>query len=343
MIQGIWFGILSLMMATYAVLDGFDFGVGGLLPFLCKTEEEKQQARHAIGPVWNGNEVWLLAGGGAMFAAFPRLYAASFSGFYLALVLVLWLFMLRGIGFEFRHAIPHPMWRGTWDAAFSLSSALLGLLFGVAVGNVLRGVPLNASGEFQGSFALMLNPFALLAGVFSVAVLSLHGAAYLVMKTTGALRERARRFAVWAWVASTALTVAFVVASAFIHPSFTANFTKAPVALVLPVLIVVALCALPVLLKRAGRKSQTSAAVDQRPFLATCLLIVSLLASAAAGLFPRMLPALGRPAYDLTCYNASTGVHGLHVALIINLIGMTVVVLYTAYIYRIWGGKVAAG
>ena len=191
MINTIWFVVLAFMLAGYAVLDGFDLGVGTLHLLLGRDTRERATLIDTIGPVWNGNEVWLLAAGGSMVVAFPHVYAASFSGFYLALMLVLWLLLLRGLGIEFRHQIDHDMWRHAWDVAFSLSSALLALLFGVAVGNVLRGVPLDAHGEFQGTFALMLNPFALLGGLLSVAVLSLHGATWVALKTEGALQARA--------------------------------------------------------------------------------------------------------------------------------------------------------
>ncbi|MDQ2687051.1 MAG: cytochrome d ubiquinol oxidase subunit II [Armatimonadota bacterium] len=327
-----WFVILALMLTAYAVLDGFDLGVGALLPWLCRTEEERQQARDSIGPVWNGNEVWLIAAGGAMFMAFPRLYAASFSGFYLALMLVLWLLILRGVGFEFRHANHSPLWTGLWDTVFSGASVLLAVLLGVAVGNVLRGVPLNAQGEFQGSFALMLNPFALLAGVLSLVTLCLHGAAFLAMKTEGALQERARKLSLTLWVGTAVLTVIFVVTSGFARPDFTANFARQPLLFLLPLLALAALVAIPLMAKREQ---------DGRLFGATTLLIVSLLASAAAGLFPRLLPALGHnPQADLTIYNAASSPHSLLTALIMNMIGMIAVIAYTSYVYKIWSGKV---
>jgi cytochrome d ubiquinol oxidase subunit II len=328
----VWFIILALMLTAYAVLDGFDLGVGVLLPWVCRTEAERLQARHTIGPVWNGNEVWLLAAGGAMFVAFPRLYAASFSGFYLALILVLWMLILRGIGFEFRHAHSHPLWTGLWDVVFSASSLVLALLFGVAVSNVLRGVPLNAQGEFQGSFTLLLNPFALVGGLLSVAVLCLHGAAFLVMKTEGDLQARARSLVTPIWVASVVLTVAFAIASNWVRPGFTANFTHAPIWLILPLLVIVTLIAVPILTKRA----------QEAPlFWATSLLIISLLGSAAVGLFPSLLPSLhGDLNRGLTIYNAATAHNGLVAALIMNLVGMTAVVAYTAAIYRTWNGKV---
>lgn len=329
----VWFLLLAAMLTAYAILDGFDLGVGALLPWVCKTEEERLQARDSIGPVWNGNEVWLLAAGGAMFVAFPRLYAASFSGFYLALMLVLWLLMGRGIGFEFRHAHHHPLWAGLWDTVFSVSSLLLALLFGVAVGNVLRGVPLDAEGEFQGSFGLMLNPFALLGGLLSVATLCLHGAAFLAMKTEGALQRRARRLSGGLWLAVSLLAFGFATASFVVRHGFADNFGRSPVLLLLPLLTVAALAAIP-LFVRQGR--------DLRLFAATSLLIASLLGSAAAGLFPRLLPALGsHPAADLTIYNAASANHGLVAALIMNLVGMTAVLAYTFYVYKVWNGKVS--
>jgi len=194
-INTVWFIVLAFMLAGYAVLDGFDLGVGALHLLLGRDPKERGRLIDTIGPVWNGNEVWLLAAGGSMVVAFPHLYAASFSGFYLALMIVLWLLVLRGLGIEFRHLIDHDMWRQAWDVAFSLSSALLALLFGVALGNVLRGVPLDEHGEFQGTFSLMLNWFALLGGVLSVALLSMHGAAWVAVKTEGPLQARARRTA----------------------------------------------------------------------------------------------------------------------------------------------------
>ena len=292
----VWFLILAAMLTAYAILDGFDLGVGALLPWVCRSESERVQARDSIGPVWNGNEVWLIAAGGAMFVAFPRLYAASFSGFYLALMLVLWLLMGRGIGFEFRHAHHHPLWAGLWDTVFSGCSLLLALLLGVAVGNVLRGVPFDASGDFQGSFALMLNPFALLGGILSVAMLCLHGAAFLAMKTDGPLQKRVRRLAGGLWVAVLLLAFGFVTASFLVRPGFADNFGRMPLLLILPLMAVATLGAIPLLLRRAQ---------DTSLFAATSLLIAALLGSAAAGLFPRLLPALGNnPAADLTITNA---------------------------------------
>ena len=235
-INTVWFIVLAFMLAGYAVLDGFDLGVGALHLLLGRDTRERGRLIDTIGPVWNGNEVWLLAAGGSMVVAFPHLYATSFSGFYLALMLVLWLLVLRGLGIEFRHQIDHDMWRQAWDVAFSLSSVLLALLFGVALGNVLRGVPLDARGEFQGTFSLMLNWFALLGGVLSVALLSMHGAAWIVVKTEGALQARAERFAGALWWAAMALLAAMIAASFVVRPDFTANFVEYPWLLLIPVI-----------------------------------------------------------------------------------------------------------
>ena len=228
MINAAWFVVLVIMLGGYAVLDGFDLGVGALHLLLPRDAKERDLAINAIGPVWHGNEVWLLAAGGSMVVAFPLVYAASFSGFYLALMIVLWLLVFRGLGIEFRHQIDHPLWHQAWDVAFSLASALLAVLFGVALGNVLRGLPLDPGGNFQGTFALMLNPFAILGGVLSLAMLSLHGAAYLAMKTTGPLQTRARALVGRLWWAATALALAMVAASFVVRPDFTRNFARWP-------------------------------------------------------------------------------------------------------------------
>ena len=328
--QIFWFLMLAAFVVVYAILDGFDLGVGALLPFITKNDQEREQAHASIGPVWNGNEVWLLAGGGVMFMAFPRLYASAFSGFYLALMLVLWLLMLRGIGYEFRHAHPSPLWKGLWDTAFSVSSALLAVLFGVAVGNVLRGVPLNAQGEFQGSFALMLNPFALVAGVLCLVTLCLHGAAYLTAKADGALQARARQWAGGFAVIAAALAAALAGLSPWAHPGFNANFVHFPLLLLVPALAVGAL-----VLIGWSVKTQNDGAL----FGGTSLFIAMLLGSAAAGMFPRMLPALGHPEMDLTLWNSAASQTSLVSSLAANAIGLVAVIAYTIYLYKLWGGK----
>ncbi len=332
MINQIWFFVLAGMLTTYAVLDGFDLGVGILHLFVARSQQERETAINAIGPVWNGNEVWLIAAGGALVVAFPRVYASAFSGFYLALMLVLWLLIVRGLSIEFRHQVDDPLWRQAWDVAFSLASILLALLFGVALGNVLRGVPFDASGEFQGSFALLLNPFSILGGVLSVAVLAMHGAAYLAMKTDGEIQTRARRAIGWLWWPVVALIAAMVAGSFPVRPDFAVNYLRQPTAFVVPAFGLVCLVAVRVF---------WSAPADRRAFLAGAGVIVGVLGSVAVGLFPRLLASpAGSSGISLDIYNAAASAHSLRVALGVYLIGMAIVVFYLTRIYRVWGGKV---
>jgi cytochrome bd ubiquinol oxidase subunit II len=334
-IHAVWFAVIGLMLTVYALLDGFDLGVGALHLFVGRTEEERGRAIGAIGPVWNGNEVWLIASGGSLVVAFPHAYASAFSGFYLALMLVLWLLILRGVGIELRHQIDNPLWRQAWDVTFSGASALLAVLFGVALSNVMRGVPFDADGSFQGSFALLLNPFALLGGLLSLILLALHGAAYLALKTDGALHDRAWRAIGWLWWPAVAGIVAIASASVFVRPDFMGNFLRWPVLFVWPILAAAALVLVRV---------QWLQRRELRTFLSTSTLIVALLASVFSGLFPRLLPALaGSPFPGLDIYNAAAPLHSLQIALAIYLVGMLIIVIYLVRIYRVWSGKVAAG
>jgi cytochrome bd ubiquinol oxidase subunit II len=335
MINTIWFLVLAAMLSGYAVLDGFDLGVGILHLFAARKPDERETVINAIGPVWNGNEVWLLAAGGSMVAAFPHLYAAAFSGFYLALMIVLWLLILRGVAIELRHQVDNRLWHEAWDVVFCLASALLTVLFGAAVGNVLRGVPFGADGTFQGSFALLLNPFALLCGVLSLVALSMHGAAYLAMKTEGAVQDRARRALLPLWVAMVGLLAAVTASSFVVQPGFTANFGRWPFLVAIPVAAVAAAGAVAWFQRRSR---------DTAAFLASCALIVMVLGSVAAGLYPRLLPGLGDSAvYTLDIYNSASLHHSMAVALGVSLGGMAIVVVYLVNVYRVWQGKVKAG
>ncbi len=331
-VNTVWFVVLDFMLAGYAVLDGFDLGVGSLHLFLGRSTRERTTVVDAIGPVWNGNEVWLLAAGGAMVVAFPHLYATSFSGFYLALMLVLWLLLLRGLGIEFRHQIDNHLWQHAWDVAFCASSLLLALLFGVALGNVLRGLPLDAAGEFRGTFGLMLNPFALVGGFVSVAVLSLHGASWIAVKTEGDLQARARRFARALWWPAVALPALMVAVSFVVRPDFTRNFAASPWLLVFPAAGIAAIAAVRVFQSRRD---------DLRAFLAGAAFIAAILVSVAAGLYPQLLPSRdGSPHPGLDIYNAASPAGSLRIALGIYLFGMVLVMIYVVNIYRVWKGKV---
>jgi cytochrome d ubiquinol oxidase subunit II len=325
-----WFLLLAFMLAGYAVLDGFDLGVGAIHLWLGRDRAERARLIDSIGPVWNGNEVWLLGAGGALVAAFPTLYAASFSGFYLALMLVLWLLLLRGIGIEFRHQIHHALWEDFWDVVFSAASLLLALLFGIALGNVLRGVPFEANGEFRGTFTVLLNGFSILGGVLAVATLAMHGACWAALKTDGALQARARRFASMLWWASAALVAAMVGGSFLARPDFTHNFTTYVWPIVIPLAALAALAGARAFIGRD----------DRRAFLCSSAYVAGILASVAAGLYPALLPAApGSASPGLDIYNAAAPRSSLLYALVIYLVGLAIVTAYLVHVYRVWGGK----
>jgi cytochrome d ubiquinol oxidase subunit II len=325
----IWFLLIGVLIAGYAILDGFDLGVGTL--HLCTRDEtERRIMMNAIAPVWDGNEVWLLTGGGALFAAFPPVYATVFSGFYLAFVLLLVALILRAVSFEFRAKVDSPRWRRAWDLAFGLGSAVPALLYGVAVGNVLRGLEVDGAGSPTGTFFGLLNPYALLVGVLGLVMFLLHGSTYLGIKAEGPLRERARRWASWGWVTFIGLFAVTTVASYFAAPALFERWFARPLTWVLFALLLVACLAGPAAV-RAGRFG--------RGFVASALATASIIALAAEGLYPRLVPARPDPAYDLTIYNASSTPYTLRVMLVIALVGMPFVLAYTVWIYRAFRGK----
>lgn len=327
----IWFWVLGAMLTAYAVLDGYDLGVGSMSLWIAKTDEERRLALNSIGPVWNGNEVWLLAAGGMMVVSFPRVYATGFSGFYLALMLVLWLLILRGVSIEFRSQSKNPLWRALWDAGFWVGSLLLALLLGVALGNVVRGLPIGPSGYFQGTFALMLNPYALLTGILSVVVLAWHGSNYLRVKTEGALFERALRWSRMLWWITLVMVIVVTVATFIMLAGSPRTFQVYPAAWVIPFFSVIAL--VWGYLSR-GTDRSTSA------FRSSMLLIVALMLTAALTVFPNLLPSTVSPAYSLNIYNAASSQHALFVSLIANAIGMIGVIVYSTYVHRVFHGKV---
>ena len=324
-----WFLLIGVLLAGYAILDGFDLGVGMLHRFVAKSDGERRQVLNSIGPVWDGNEVWLLTGGGALFAAFPKVYATVFSGLYLAMMLLLAALILRAVCLEFRSRVASPRWRSTWDTIFAVSSFLPSLLFGVAVGNILRGLPLDAEQEFAGTFLGLLNPFALVVGLLSVAMFLTQGAAWLDLKTEGPVRARARVWAKTSWLAFAVLWFVATLASRFAIPRLWRVYAH-PLAWVAPALFVIAAVGFRL---RAGGK---------RPGLAFAhfsVAIAMLLAIMGQGLYPDLVPALGR-GESLTVWNASSTLLTLKVMLIVALVGMPFVVGYTIFIYRRFKGPV---
>lgn len=323
MLQEAWFLLIGVLLVGYAILDGFDLGVGMLHLFLAKDDRERRLLMNSIGPVWDGNEVWLLTAGGAIFAAFPRVYATVFSGFYLALMLLLVGLILRAVSLEFRSKVEDQRWRATWDVAFAVGSFLPALLFGVAIGNILRGLPLTIEGEFAGTFFGLLNPFAVIVGLLSTAMFLMQGATWLTVKTTGGLRARAVTVARTSWIAFVALWLA-ATAFAFVEaPTLFTNY-KHPILWIAPLLFLACTALFPFALKGGGGA----------PVLLSSLSIATLIAIMGQALFPNMVPSLGDPTLALTIRNASSTPLTLRVMLTIALIGMPFVVGYTIWIYR---------
>ena len=326
----LWFIIIGFLLGVYAILDGFDLGVG-VLHLFTRDEQERRLSMNAIGPVWDGNEVWLITGGGALFAAFPRAYATVFSSFYLAFMLLLLALIFRAVSFEFRGQVESPVWRRLWDRAFALGSLVPALLYGVAVGNLLRGLPLDASGVFTGSFVGLLNPYALLLGLLSLVVFTMHGATYMILKTEDQLQDRMKRWNSRIWFAFIVLLILSTIATFIVSPYLLQGAPGNPLWWFFLLLLLVS----TIDLKLAVRMEKYLNA-----FLASSGVIVGMIGLAAIGAFPRLVPSATNLAYSLTIYNAASTPRTHMVMLIIALIGMPLVIAYTAYIYWVFKGKV---
>jgi cytochrome d ubiquinol oxidase subunit II len=330
-LQNAWYLLIGVLIAGYAILDGFDLGVGVLSPFVAKGDRERRLLLNAIGPFWDGNEVWLLTAGGALFAAFPHVYATVFSGFYLALMFVLFALIVRAVSFEFRSKVEHATWRRVWDAVFFAGSLVPALLTGVALGNVVRGVPLDAQMEYTGTFFTLLNPFSLLVGLTGLAMFVTHGAIYLQLRADGAVAERARRAATVGWTALAVLAALTTLVAILDIPERFDNYRDSPVAWAVPLLALVGLAVMRALLARRE---------VGRAFLASALFIVSLIGMLGVANYPYLVQARNVTAHGLTIYNASASQRTLTVMFVIALVGMPLVIAYTAYIYHIFRGKV---
>ena len=324
-----WFLLIGILIVGYAILDGFDLGIGTLFYALAKTDDEKKTLINSIGPVWDGNEVWLLTGGGALFAAFPLVYATVFSGFYLAMMLVLFGLIFRAVGIEYYFKTEGDNLQPLMGKMFFIGSLLPALLFGVAVGNVVVGIPLDEAQNYAGSFLGLLNPYALLLGVVGFVAFLLQGSTYAAMKTENAILARAKAFAVkFCWLLL-ALWILGGVASKIMAPHLFTNYTKMPLLYVLPLLTLISLIAIPSLLKKDCLV---------KSFLASSTAMATMILTLAAGLFPNWVIATN-PAQNLTIYNASSSPLTLKVMLIITMIGFPLVLAYTAYVYYVFRGK----
>jgi cytochrome d ubiquinol oxidase subunit II len=339
-VETIWFIFVALMIAMYVLLDGFDLGAGAIHLVAAREDRERRKIIRAIGPVWDGNEVWLIAGGGTLFFAFPVLYASSFSGFYLPLIIVLWLLMIRGLSIELRGHIGDPMWASFWDAVFFLGSSLLAIFFGAALGNVVRGVPLDADGYFFQPLWTdftpfsdtpgILDPYTVLIGLLALATLIVHGANFIALKTDGDLNARSRKISRRFTYATAVLTVLATAFTFWVSPWMLESFNQRPYGYVLPLVAIAGLVGMILFNRRND---------DRAAFLSSGAYIIGMLTSTVFGVYPKVLPAVD-PANSLTIYNASASQYGMAVGLVWWSIGMVLAVVYFVVIYRLFRGKV---
>lgn len=338
--ETLWFIVVAVMLAAYVVLDGFDLGAGAIYLIAGRTREERCKIIRSIGPVWDGNEVWLLAAGGTLYFAFPQLYASSFSGFYLPLMMVLWLLMLRAIGIEFRTHVENPVWQGFYDVIFCVASILLAIFFGAALGNVIRGVPLGPDGYFfeplwtnwrVGPHPGILDWYTVMTGVIALVTLTTHGALYVVTKTDGELSLQARKIVLLTAPIQVLLTLLAIPVTYVVKPDVMDNYRTHPVGILIPVLVFASLGTL--MWSNAKAKEKTA-------FLGSCAYIASMLVGAAFALYPVVLPASTNPSYSLTIYNSAAGHHGLMVGIIWWCIGALLALIYFVFVFRMFRGKV---
>jgi cytochrome d ubiquinol oxidase subunit II len=335
----IWFCLVAIMITMYALLDGFDLGAGAIHLWVARTDEERREVLASIGPVWDGNEVWLIAAGGTLYFAFPVLYASGFSGFYLPLMIVLWLLILRGASIEFRNHIKSVVWDPLWDFLFCASSLLLAVFLGAALGNVVRGVPLDASGYFfeplwtnfrLGDETGILDWYTILVGVLALLALGMHGGLWVRLKTSGIVGERACRLASKAWWGVGSLTALVTAVTFRIQPQVKENFTIWPWGFIFPVLAVAGLVAVRLFIARRD---------ERRTFFASCAYLTGMLTSVVFGVYPMVLPARNA-IYSLTAETAKAGAYGLKIGLVWWMIGMILAAGYLTFVYRSFAGKV---
>src|SRR5262245_14422676 len=338
----LWYAIAALMLAMYVALDSFVLGAGILSPIVARSDAERRQVLAAIGPYWDGNEVWLLAAGGALFVAFPRVLASGVSGFYFAIFLVLWCLLGRGIAIEFRNHVSDPLWRSAWDFVFAAASALLAVFFGAAFGNLMRGVPLDEDGWFSlalftdftaGAPVGILDWYTILTGVFALVALAAHGALFLAWKTDGAVHERSRRLARQLWIAVAVLWPLVTAASAGVNPSLFLGIGRRGLA---AVAVLVAIGGIWTVLTRLPRSGFLAA------FLGSCAFLLGIIGGSAASYFPVMLRATGGEALSITAYTGGGDAASLQTALRWFLVGAPLALLYLAVVLRLHRGKAVA-
>ena len=338
--ETLWFWIVAAMLAAYATLDGFDLGAGIIYLFVARTDQERRAVLASIGPVWDGNEVWLIAGGAILFLAFPTLYASSFSGFYLPLMIVLWLLMLRGISLEFRNHLDSPAWAPGWDVVFAGASAALAVFYGAAIGNVVRGVPLDNSGYFflplwtnfrVGQEVGILDWFTIIVGLATLFAMGEHGALWVAMKTEGELEARCRRLSRVGWWVVLLFTALVATISPSVQPHLLDQISNHPWGYVFPGLAVVGLF---------GMRYFNSSLTGNYAFVFSCIYMAGIGASTAFGIFPYVLPSTLNPSLSLTVYNSAAPLHSLEIGLAWFGPALILALVYMFVVYRSFAGKV---
>lgn len=328
-LQITWFVLWGVLWAVYFMLDGFVFGTGILHNILARTDGEKRVLINTIGPVWDGNEVWLITAGGATFAAFPTTYALMFSYLYTALLLLLFSLIVRGVSFEFRGKLEGEGWKKAWDVAIQVSSFLPALLFGVAFGNIFKGLPMDAAG-YQGSFISLLNPYGLLTGVLFVLLFTVHGALWLSVKTVGDLSARAKGIADKTWPALLVVAVAFLAYTKFATKLFD-NYLANPLLFAVPLLAVAALL---------GVRFFSAKGAPLAAFVSSCVTVLAVVSTGVVGLFPNLIPSSLDPAYSLTIFNSSSSPYTLKIMTVVAFIFVPIVIAYKIWVYRIFRAPV---
>ncbi len=327
----VWFVLVGVLFTGYVILDGFDLGVGTLHLFVARGDEDRRVFLNAIGPVWDGNEVWLVTGGGALFAAFPNVYATVFSGFYLAFMALLCALIFRAVAIEFRSKHDSPRWRSFWDRSFAAGSAGSALLIGIAMGNIAWGVPIDGRGEFAGTFLGLLHPYALLMGATTLALFAMHGAIYLVLKTEGDLQARLRAVVTPLIIAFILCYVVLTLATLLYVPHVTEAFRREPWFFGLALLAMLAIANIP---REVNRGREFPA------FVSSCLAMAGLMAIFGVGNYPYLVYSQPSPEHSLTAFNSASSQKTLGIMLTIALIGLPVVLAYSVSIYWIFRGKV---
>jgi len=328
--QAIWFVLWGVLWAVYFMLDGFDLGAGVLEPFLGRNDDERRVIVNTLGPVWDGNEVWLITAGGATFAAFPAVYAELFSYLYTPLLIILFALIVRGVAFEFRGKEEGAGWRRLWDAAIFVGSFLPALLFGVAFGNIFQGLPMDADG-YHGSLVGLLNPYGLITGALFVLLFVVHGSLWISMRAGNGVGERAQALAGKLWYALLVVAVAFLAYTKFATDLYN-NFMFFKVMLVLPGAAVLGLLGIKVF-QAKGRPGLA--------FLSSCVTIVMVVFTGLFGLYPRLLPSSLNPAYTLNAFNSSSSEYTLKIMTVVALVFVPIVIVYQILIYRVFRGKLS--